>query len=240
MNRKLIVTMIVAALLSPIVTMQCARDDMAVVRIQIYNMPRNTSHNGNSLIDRLFGFFMPAAYAGSPWMLPPQIVQVVISAPDLSDIVFDLPPTESSFVLEVPAGPARRITVYGIETTYGFGKEWGGHAEVDLNPGDERDVQINMLPMVKFNSINEDGPIFMSWNALQSDYNGLVQGYNIYRSESPDDNYVNIESIPGLQASGTSDANFTQCTTYYYKINVSSTLGEGELSDYYQYTTFCP
>lgn len=230
----------VAVLLAPVFSLQCASEDMAVVRIQIYNLPRNASLNGTSLFDRFFGIFVSSAYAGSPWMLPPQTVQVVISAPDLSDIVFEMPPTETSLVLEVPAGPARRITVYGIETTYGFGKEWGGHAEVDLNPGDEKDVRINMLPMIKFTSINEDGPIYMSWSTLLSDYNGLVQGYNIYRSESPDENYVKIESITDYQNGFSSDPNFNQCTTYYYKINVSSSLGEGELSDSFPFTTFCP
>jgi len=241
---KTSVIMISVMLIMTAVTAGCSRDDMALVRVRLENIPVGVSSNGNSMMNRFLAFLAPAAYAAAPsWSLPPQVVRVVISAPDLRDTVFDLPPTESVFTLEVPAGPARRITVYGIETSYGFGKEWGGHATFDLQPGDEKDAVITMLPMTRITSLSEDGPIYINWDVLQNNYNGLVAGYKIYRSQKPDSNFENVATVPDYTIwYGTDDTPFNQCTLYYFKIAVYSNSLEGEMSDPVPYTTggICP
>jgi len=214
-------------ILAPLFTMNCSGDDTAIVRIQLVNVPEGAVQSSNSVFERVFRWFVPSAWATIPqsWVLPWNSIQIVISAQDLEDITFTMPPTERVLSLELPAGPARRITAYGIGTSYG--KNWGGHVEINLNPGDDIDAQINMLPMT---TLVMDGSVNLQWGTVGTTYG--VTGYNIYRAENINGPYKKIKTVVGVSTSGTSDNDtLISGVTYYYKINVNTADSEGELSD---------
>ncbi len=129
--------------------------------------------------------------------------------------------------MEVPAGPDRRITVYGSTTDHG--KEWGGHAELTLNPGEVKDVNVNMVPWTNLTSVGGSADVQIFWEMTGAIYN--VQGYRLYRAESVAGPYEMIKEIPNPETGFASD-NPSRGKTYYYKITVYTTNAEGEFSDY--------
>jgi hypothetical protein len=160
-------------------------------------------------------------------------MELVISAPDMEDITMPIPKSERNISIELPVGPERRITIYGYESGMLFGKNWGGHVELNLNPGDDISVDIRMLPVTKFEYSSFIGGIELHWFALSAPAYDL-QGYKIYRSDYLDGPYNFI----GL-ASGATQSVFTDSSShivgnhYYYKISTFSSMQEGELSDAY-------
>jgi hypothetical protein len=240
--RRIFVVMMVVLILAPLVMTGCSRDDVAVVRIQLKNVPQGTAQNTNSIFERVFRWFVPNVYAVTPppWVIPWNEIQVVISAPDLEDITFVIPPTETSVTLELPVGPNRRITAYGINSSSNFGRNWGGSVEINLNPGDEIDAVINMLPMTQVLADYWGGPsVSMQWSVVGSTYG--VTGYNVYRAENPDGPYEKIQTIAGVSASSATDSdNLIIGITYYYKVSVITAASEGEKSNSMDVTIYMP
>jgi len=223
--------------MAPVFTFNCSRDDVAIVRIQLKNVPQSAARNENSIFERVFRWFVTEAWAMTSWEPDPQSLQVLITAPDLEDISFEIPPSEKSLTLELPSGSARRITVYGTTTANSFGKNWGGHAELNLNPGDEVDVQIDMLPVMKIESTNSrqiSNYLQIRWYQVQSGTYGIT-GYKIYRSDFPEGPYFAVGSVSGASAYQFDDKSipFAENTYYYYKVSAYKSTSEGELSEYY-------
>ncbi|MBP7585654.1 MAG: fibronectin type III domain-containing protein, partial [Spirochaetes bacterium] len=132
---------------------------------------------------------------------------------------------------------ARKIAVYGYTTVSSFGKNWGGYAELNLNPGDEVDVQIDMLPIMKIDSINSrqvSNYLQIQWYQVQSGTYGIT-GYKIYRSDFPEGPYFTVGTASGASAYQFNDNSiiFDQNTYYYYKVSAYTGTTEGELSEYY-------
>jgi len=231
-------------MLLPLVSVKCARDDVAIVRIQLENMPKSTAMNSDSIVSRVFSWIVPSAWA--QWDYPNTDLQVILTAPDLEDVVFKMPnAVDSAVTIEVPSGAQRKITVYGFQD-YGEGmdKTWGGHAEVDLNPGDVRDVTINMLPFITiWNAYSEGETIaYIEWGAV-SDQAPIydIQGYHIYKSDTGlEGSFVRIGTENGILASSFYDLNVVNGVTYYYKVSVFTNNNEGELSDIYEYLHLSP
>lgn len=233
MRRRILAIMIAVLMAAPFVMTGCSRDDVAIVRIQLENMPQGTAGNSNSIVSRIFRWFVTEAWAASP--LPNTVLKVILTAPDLTDVSFDIPADQREVSLEIPSGPARRITVHGY---YDNGnvvvKNWGGHVELDLNPGDEIDVQINMLPVVTMWSvISEMDSMYVEWGMV-AEQEGLygILGYHIYRSVSGPVGPFNIVGTEtGITASIHYDYSVEEGKTYCYAVSVFTNTLEGELSD---------
>ena len=236
MQKRSIIILLIMLMLAPVFTLTCSRDDTAIVRIQLKNVPQSTAHTANSIFERVFRWFVREAWAMSSWVTIPESLKVIITAPDLEDISFEIPPSETSLTLELPSGSARKIAVYGYTTVSSFGKNWGGYAELNLNPGDDVDVQIDMLPVMKIDSTNSyqlSTYIQLQWFQVQSGTYGII-GYNIYRSDFPEGPYFAVGSASGVSAYRFNDNSitFAENTYYYYKVSAYTDTTEGEFSEY--------
>ncbi|MBP7582765.1 MAG: hypothetical protein KBA61_01945 [Spirochaetes bacterium] len=240
MKRRILAITIAVLMMAPLFISGCARDDVAIVRIQLENMPRSTAANSNSVFERVFRLLVPSAYA--QWDYPNTDLQVILTAPDLEDVVFNMPyAMDSAVTIEVPAGPQRKITVYGFQDFgEGMDKTWGGHAEVDLNPGDVRDVQINMLPIVYVSAYFDQNVsrVKVNWSSItenpESTLYGVI-GYRVYRSDvgtegplKPIGNSVGINSFEYIDDNS---GGFVPGDACYYTVSVYTSILEGELSD---------
>lgn len=234
MKKRLLILSVAVLMVVPFFITGCSRDDVAIVRVQLQNLPEGLSQNTNSFFEKVFRWFVPNAYAGVIWYPDLSTITVKITAPDLESIEFNIPKTETQISLEIPAGPERKITVIGYYSGMP-GKNWGGHVEVNLSPGDEIDTQINMLPMTVIWNISASAGVSMSWAAVAN--KGNITNYNIYRATAPEGQYAKVLSAAYGQTGGVDNNALLSKTTYYYKICVATATSEGELSDYVSVAT---
>lgn len=233
MGRRWLIVACACLVLLPVIMTGCSRDDVAIVRIQLQNMPQGAPQNTSSIFERVFRWFVTDAIAG--WSYPNTALQVVLTAPDLEDVTFNVPyEQQSTITIEVPSGSNRKITVYGFnDYTEYIEKTWGGHVEVDLNPGDEVEVQINMLPVVT-PWASQEGTAYINWNPVSTQEPVFgVQGYNIYRSDSGPEGPFNLI---GTAESGYIDSDYYDWSidpeqSFYYAVSVFTATMEGELSE---------
>lgn len=235
MKRRSIYLLLIMLMLAPVFTLSCARDDVAVVRIQLENMPQRTAVNSKSIFERVFRWFVTEAWAVSHWQYPITSIECIISAPDLADTTFSLPASETELSIEVPAGLSRRITVYAGKD---YPRDFGGHVELDLNPGDEVDAVINMVPVTTITYCQFIGGINVNWNIITPNAYGVI-GYHIYRSDIPEGPYlaVGTANTNGAATSQFQDKSgpFITGNYYYYKVSAYTGSSEGEMSEDYQF-----
>lgn len=232
MKRRSIAVLLTMIMLASVAVLNCSRDDTAVVRLRLQNMPRSSANNPNSIVERLFRWFVNEAWAFQHWQSITTI-ECVISAPDLEEMSFSLPATETELTVEVPAGPARRITVYAGDV---FPKDFGGHVELDLNPGDEVDAVINMVPTTSItNCMYTGSSVMVYWGAVSPPYG--IAGYNVYRSDVPEGPYFAACTAPAPDAMQCEDLSgpFVTSTNYYYRVSAYTAGTEGEMSAYYDF-----
>ncbi|MBP7582766.1 MAG: fibronectin type III domain-containing protein [Spirochaetes bacterium] len=234
MKRKHLVAIITLLMLAPMFTMNCSRDDTALVRIQLVNVPGGAAQSSNSVFERVFRWFVPSAWAGATWSYGWSKLTVKITAPDLESIEFDIPTTDRQIFVELPAGSARRITVIGYNSTSLYGNNWGGHVELNLNPGDEINAQIDMLPMTIIWSVNPSATIEIWFAGVSPNYGGITH-YNIYKSKNPDGPYDKVSTTAYGQSIAFDDTGLVPGIPYFYKISTVTPSAEGELSEYFPY-----
>jgi hypothetical protein len=235
MQKRSIIVMLIMLMLATVFTLTCSRDDTAIVRIQLENMPKSTAVNTTSIFERVFRWFVTEAWAMAQprWELPPTSIEGIISAPDLNDVSFSIPASERILTIGVPAGPSRRITVYAGKN---YSREFGGHVELDLSPGDEVDAVINMVPITDITfaePLDFPSRILLQWSVISPSYG--VTGYKIHRSDLPAGPYFAVGSVSGVDNSMFEDTSgpFINGKFYYYRVSAYTDVSEGELSDHY-------
>lgn len=215
----------------------CSYSDTAIVTIRLEQV-NSAGHlmRQRSILDRLCSLFVSDAYAYSPgpsvaWASGRDSLNIIVTGEGIGTINFSMPPVQSEFTFEVPSGKQRKITVVTANTTdpnY-TGINWGGHTVVDLNPGDETNLTITMLPMTKINVIDKPYPSTLAPNWNQVSGVAVVLGYRLYRSTSPDGPFSLVGSPSAYYYE---DGSVTTGVTYYYKVSVYTASSEGELSEY--------
>ncbi len=226
MKKRMQILMLVALMLVPLVTLNCARDDVAIVRIQIQNLPQGAMR-GNSLMDRLLGLIIPHAHASSGWASDRESLEIRLSAPDLVDVITPIPLSTTELAMEIPAGADRKISVFSYTSLNAVPKNWGGHAIVSVNPGDETTVTINMLPMTNISNVMYSAEIMISWETTGIVPNYGTIGYRVYRAEVAEGPYAMIAQTASSPYMDTPVAG----KRFYYKIAVYTATSEGELTD---------
>ena len=149
----------------------------------------------------------------------------------MSPIDVLIPPTQTSYTTEVPSGPQRSFTVYGINNVHTQGKNWGGSTTSDLTPGGEVTLTINMIPIptkIEADLSMVAAGISITW------YNPSgITGYYIYRSNSENGPYSKIATVTPSTITSYLDpeTNLVMDSTYFYKISSYNANGESPLSD---------
>jgi hypothetical protein len=180
------------------------------------------------LIDKFLCFFSGTAYAVTGWNGVTTKITLSIIGQDMDTITADIPfiysgASTTSYTVTVPSGSKRNFTIVTTALEGDVPKNWGGQTVVDLAPGDDVKLTINMIPMTLVYLYTTSDMNFYSVS-----YTG-GQGYNIYWSATRNGNYSLLTTATPITASWKANAN---PPGGYYKISVFGTTGEGVLSPY--------
>ncbi len=241
--RKSSVLMLLAISLLLITASQmsgCSHEDSAFVTIHLEQVNSSArSLENRCLLSKLWSFFISDAYAYSPgpsvaWAAGRDTVAIVVTGDDIRTINVTIPPTQTAFRLEIPAGSQRKISVITSNSTdvnYN-GVNWGGHKTIDLIPGEESNIVITMIPMTKITAVDSPYPATLApnWNLVSGI--SVVKGYKLYRSTYAEGPYSLIATISSPDVYYYENTSLTSGVMYYYKVSIYTETAEGELSDY--------
>jgi hypothetical protein len=220
----------------------CANDDQATVTI---NLIRNDMAFNNkeikkeySIIDKFISFIFMTSDVHAKWSADHtaafSTLSLKITGDDMSDITAQLPEGAASYTFQVPAGANRKFILINTTTQNSVPKNWGGSVIVNLAPGDSVNLIINMIPMTVITSLapSTGGNMSVSWDiAASSSWPASVISARIYRSDKPEGPYFILQTV-AFTSSPYPHSGLTPGKTYYYKVSIISTYGEGVLSDY--------
>jgi hypothetical protein len=190
-----------------------------------------------SVIDRFLMLFSTRAeaVAAPPWPsthLDSDIdITLTIEAPDIDTITAHIPTDTASFTTELPAGSARKITVRTVtKSSYSPNADYenyGGLKVIDLSPGDDVTVNITMIPITRVQA---------AYSTVTAEWDPVTQtgvtGYDMYISDSIDGPYTFVGHTAGAASGfGSFSISLISGPTYYIKIVVTSTNGDGLPSD---------
>lgn len=199
------------------VTIHLERNDLAFQKNRIQK----------GFIDRVLAFFSTPAEAVSvdPWTDVHGDLTLVISSSEFETKIFSLTADTTVFTAIIPAVSGVNFT---ITSEYLGIKNWGGHKTLDISPG-EQDLVLKMIPMTYF--YDSGAGNWMIWNPI-SPVQSNSDSYIIYRSDSPDGPFTELVKISNIATGYYEDTfNLIMDNTYYYKIAVSGSDGDGVLSD---------
>ncbi len=222
--KYLVISAIFVAFFSIILALnKCSSGTTAHVTINLKSQQLSHSTPNNSLFQKLLNLFISPAYAkGSPWDPAHTTVKITATASDMETIEVVAAPYVETVTMEIPAGSARTITVIAYDGTQ---RNTGGHAQIDLTPGEEKVVQIQMLPI----PTNLFSPYTGSLAWDYSTITGYVPSkYFIYESNVIDGIYGKITELTFNEwSSGATSGKYYKVSMYF------NTYGEGETSDPY-------
>lgn len=201
----------------------CSTQDMATVKICIKGKDGLYGTNNKNYIEKLFLLWVQNAYAMA-WPSSYDELALTVSGPGMDTIVAAIPPAESTYTLEVPAGSERLFRVIATNTTIAPYKNWGGHTISTLNPNEDVSLNISMIPMTKINSAGGSTQLTVVWESTS-----YAVSYNLYKALNPDGPYTMIQNTLNTFYD---DFDVVFGTTYFYRVSVITAAGEGELCDY--------
>jgi hypothetical protein len=184
-------------------------------------------------MDRILEFFSTPAYAAPSWDGTHGDLTLIVSSPNLSgDLTFFMPPGATVYTVTIPAVDQVTLTVVSETESLGY-KNWGGHTTLNLVPGSKVNLTLAMIPMTASWSPSATSGSISFWlysiDTLNS-YNAL--SFFIYRSTSPQGPYERIATGINLSTMFYTDTYaLVPGTTYYYRISVNSSDGEGVMCD---------
>ncbi|HPB83040.1 MAG TPA: hypothetical protein PK200_13460, partial [Spirochaetota bacterium] len=151
-------------------------------------------------------------------------ITLTITGDGMNEMKIDIPPSQVTYSVEVPAGENRLFTVIATNLNV---KNSGGSAVSSLTSGQEAQISIKMKPIVQdFFVTGGSSTATLEWSAILN-----ISGYKIYRSTSPDGDYTLIKTINDYTTGITSDGP-PSVGTYYYKMKIFDADGDGEFCDY--------
>jgi len=223
-TRKIYITILII-LISAFLFVNCSSENTTTVTINFSNK-NNTAVEEKGILDRILDLFLTKAYAQS-WIPDKTSVKILVEALDMSTIEVDVPNDIDQYVLVIPSGKERKITVLSFDKNNI--RSAGGHATLDLNPGEVVTVTIRILPITDI-SVSTGYEVYIIWTAM--DIYPECTGYKLYGSESAAGPYKEIWSTASCSLNYLYDRSGPEHVTYYYKLTVLTSTGEGEPSDY--------
>ena len=209
------------------VTIHLERNDLAAMGIQ----------TKKHFIDRVLEFFSTRAEAiiSYEWTDTNRTVScsvtLHVTSPSFEEITYPIAYNATEFTIIIPSSKNTTLTIISSITG---NKNWGGHQTLDLGPGDQ-DISIKMIPMTRMTG-NDGSPPAVN---IAIDYFDIkpsnASAINIYRSNNINGPYNKIGTITSItnQILYYDNNNIVSGATYYYKVSVSGSDGEGVLSDVY-------
>ncbi|TAL35962.1 MAG: hypothetical protein EPN93_09185 [Spirochaetes bacterium] len=223
-----VLTVLAAATIGTMsVLSQCSPGNTAFVTIHLGASQHSLQVPESGIFEKIFGMVVSSAHAFSPptWDPSHTAVKVSITAGGAVIAEIDASPFAESVTIEVPAGAARTITAIAFN---GLSRTTGGHVTVDLEPGDDIAVMIQMLPILQLLSPYGSGSL--GWAVLPGGLILPIGGYIIYESDTAQGPYT-----MALTLSITNECISCGVSGKYYRIAALYTgYGEGEMSDPYQ------
>lgn len=235
-NFGVIITILVIALLTAgIFSSGCYMGDdetRVTIRLQRNDLGMNNYIPEKRMIDRVLEFFSTRAEAVTAqlWSDVKGDMSLVVSSSSFQDKTYTIPAAATTYSVIVPAVSNVTFTLIAVD---GGKKNWGGHTTVSLVPG-EVELFIKMIPMVAF--FYQEGNILHFYNFYNGDGTppptpNNVDGFYIYRAVDIDGQYERIAILPETDSTFTDSDPLEIGSTYYYKISVFGSDGEGVLSE---------
>jgi len=219
-----VISFIIFSMLGAVQMTGCSHDDTALVTINMSGRVLESRVIQKTVLDKIFGFFVSDVCAGaSSHVWERDAMKLIITGDGMGDINADIPPSQLTYSIEVPAGENRLITVIATKSNV---KNSGGSITVNLTAGEEKQISLKMKPIIQNFNASNGSTISMFWNAILD-----VSGYKIYRSVSANGVYELIKTINDYTIDFSSDTP-SPAGTYYYKIKIYDADGDGEFSDY--------
>lgn len=191
------------------VTIHLERNDLAAMGIQ----PQK------HFIDRVLEFFSTPAEAVTGWYNMPGNLTLSVQSSSLGKLTYSVPTGATTFTVQIPTGSDLYFEILSYATQGDVAINWGGYTTQNLGPGDQ-EITIVMIPMAEIISASGSASLDVSWEPPTA----YVTSYNIYRSTSLSGPFVLIGTDT---ASPYNDTTAQSGITYYYRISVVNSNGEG-------------
>ncbi len=242
-KRKRIIIVLMVSMLFLGLLAGCASEDTATVKI-ILNRSDQANIITKSLWDKivifLFGGTSAYAGAGSSFDQTWDNLTLIIEGDGMDKIETQIPPLLTEYLLVLPAGTNRKITVIGAKQTV---KKWGAQKNFNLNGGEAIEINLLMLPMANnlYEFMVDSSSVQFHWDYM-APMPSVASGSYIYQSLNSDGPYVKVKTIigTGLSYSSTTISGLSSMTKYYFKVSYFSGDNESALSDYLISTTTMP
>lgn len=222
-NKKVYGIMIIIALAAgiSITTTRCYDDDKDA-RVTIHLERNDLANMGiqpeKRLIDRVLEFFSTPAYAVAGWDSTHGSLTLKVINESSEELTYSIPTGATTYTVEIPSGNNITLEVTSYTTGGAVSTNWGGHTTVNLGPG-EQDITIYMIPMTIIIGAGGSTSLDVNWEPTS-----FVTIYNIYRSTSSSGPFalIGTDTVPPYN-----DTTALSGVTYYYRISIVNTSGEG-------------
>ena len=225
----LVIGLVILCMGAALLFNRCSGENITKVTISLKQINQSYYSEKESWIDRISSLFIKRLYAQVAWDSVVDDLVIMVEGDGMDTIEAYVPPTTTSYTVEVPSGSARIFTVYGINA--GQGKNHGGIAVADLPAGSDINLPIYMIPLpTGINiglSVGAPG-IQLTWYDPPN-----ILGYYIYRSTNSGGPYTRIATVnvPTQTSYLDPDANLEINTWYYYCISTYNANGESPKTD---------
>jgi hypothetical protein len=219
MKQKITGLLILIVFISMFSVTGCYNDNEARVTIHIVrnDLVGQKPVQKKWFIDRILEFFSTAAY-GKWYDNHTDPLTLTISSNSFEDKVYTIPAGATTFSTIIPTGNniTFKITHYYISQSQ---MNWGGIITTDISPG-EQDITIKMIPIIIILYHNCCNYVGWMWDSTPP---ANATGYYIYR--------IAMVTPIGESSYTDNDVTLVMDTTYYYKVSIYGSDGEGVLSD---------
>jgi hypothetical protein len=228
---RIIVVLFLTAASGAILSTGCYQDEKdarVTINLQRNDLAENVIKQEKHLIDRILEFFSSPLEASSGWDGTHGPLTLTVSGPNIETMIFSIPQTAVSYTITVPAVNNITFFIYSTTTLNAVPKNWGGQVTTSLSPG-EQSLAIRMIPMTKV-STSGFGMMSVSWEPISAGIPN-ASSYIVYKSDTVDGTYSKQTEIFNISTTSYIDPAALVGVTYYYRVSVNGSDGEGVLCD---------
>jgi hypothetical protein len=206
----------------------CSHDDVALVTININSQHIAQKRQTNNFIDILLRFFTTDAFAASAWNSAYISLDITVSGADMDTFSVSIPPTYTSYTLEVSPGAQRKFTVTAKNSDIGI--NWASEVVADLKAGEEKSFDVEMMQVSEVRTVSGSTSSTVYWYE-----NVPVDSIKIYRASNANGPYSLLGTVSASLFSF-EDTTSPSGIPVYYKISSVKNGKESPLSKFYQFT----
>jgi len=225
-NKKILGILIISVLIAGVSFSinRCYNDNDHEARVTIHfqrnDFVSQKSLSPKKIIDMILESIGTPAYAVIGWSNIHGDLTLKVTSPSFSEMTYAIPASAVTYTLTVPASVNVTFEITSFTLDGDVSTNWGGHTTQNLLPG-EQNIEIKMIPMTQITSAGGSTSLDVYWEST-----AYVTSYKIYRSNNASGPFTLI----GTGASAFySDSTASMGVTYYYRVSIVNSNGEGLL-----------